>query len=148
MTTATNGGVKNWLGYSGDIVYSAGSVQSSAVTIRPAQTAANNLSQELLYASQFQGSSNIKTLTGVLGQPALTAGNVYTLALQLTYVSATSIGVAETLYNGAGIGGSVFPRPADLPATYSANSTSAQDITRKNLTGSRWVIAREPRLPR
>jgi hypothetical protein len=129
-TTADTGGSLGWLGYNGNIVFSTSTTaESCAVAIRPSQaTVANNLNQEILYPSQYSGSSNVKTLAGVLSQPTLTVGNVYTVALQITYASATTISVAETLYNGAGLGGSIFSS-GGFTASYTGTSTTAQDIT-------------------
>jgi pectin methylesterase-like acyl-CoA thioesterase len=130
---AATGGAQDWLGYSGEIAYSLSSTETSAVAPRPAQTLADNEDQELLYVSS-SGSGyanslgNIATLGGTDGQPTLTAGNVYTIALQLTYVSATSIGVKETLYNGAGLGGTVVSS-GSYSATYTGNSSSSSQVT-------------------
>lgn len=108
-TTAVNGGTKGWVGYSGQFAYSPlTSTRASAIATRPAQSGANNLNQAIGVGSGYASGANIVTMAGVLGQPFLTVGNQYTLHLRITYVNATTLAVTNTLYNGAGIGGTVF----------------------------------------
>lgn len=122
VITATNGGAKGWVGYCGMIAYTkTTAAQASAIYTRPAQTGTNNLNQGLCPVSGYSGATNLKQISGITnGQPQLTVGNQYTLALKLTYVSPTSIELTETLYNGTGIGGSIYSTNASS-TTFTAN---------------------------
>ena len=141
-STAATGGAKNWLGYSGDIAYSFSSGQSSGLTTRPAQTGANNLNQALGLNSGFASGSSITTLAGAstFPTPALTISNKYTLALTLTYVNATTLTCAVTLYNGVGLGGTVVSSGPTTP--HSQPTPPAPRISPILLTRWKWVSAR------
>lgn len=126
---ATTGGCQNWLGYAGDFLFSSNTLATSVISTRPAQTLANNFAQELLYATVYTGGSGFSgSHAGTLAEPSLTVGNYYTMALQITYVSSTSLAITNTIYGGAGIGGSVVS-VGGYTTTYGGVSTSAQDIT-------------------
>ena len=126
---ATTGGCQNWLGYTGDFLFSSNTLATSVISTRPAQTLANNFAQELLYAAVYTGGSAFAgSHAGTLAQPSLTVGNYYTIALQITYVSSTSLAITNTIYSGAGLGGSVVS-VGGYTTTYGGVSTSAQDIT-------------------
>lgn len=112
-TSATNGGTKGWVGYSGMFAYSPNSTNANGSQIlnRPASTLANNLDQEI-----GPGNSGLAPALTNLMQvnptptgpaPAFTVGNQYTMDLQITYVNATTLAITNTLYNGAGNTGSV-----------------------------------------
>jgi pectin methylesterase-like acyl-CoA thioesterase len=130
LTTAVNGGAKGWVGYSAMIAYSSTSAQTSDFATRPAQTGANNLNQALGVNSGYANpaGTQIKTLSGVVGQPTLTTGNQYTLDLNIAYVNSTTLAITTTLYNGAGNSGSIVSS-GSYTAQYGANTTSAEDLT-------------------
>jgi hypothetical protein len=124
-STVATGNAQSWVGYSGNIAYGLGSSPSgSAIQNRQAQTGANNLNQGLGEGSGYAtpGPVNLTTQAGVAGSPTLTIGNTYTVALKLTYNTATSLGVAETLFNGAGISGTTVD-------TYSGAATGVNVLT-------------------
>ena len=103
-TTADIGCTKGWVGYNGMIAYNA---YASTIYNRAAQSAANNSNQGLGAAS---GATLGGFVTGpsLASQPALTVGSQYTLDLKIYYVSTTSLLITNTLYVGAGTGGSIF----------------------------------------
>jgi len=108
-TTADVGATKGWVGYDGMIAYSTnnGSVYSSELYTRLAQTAANNSNQGL-------GGNSSATLggfltgPGALSEPTLTNNSQYTLDLKIYYISSTSLLITNTLYLGNGTSGQVF----------------------------------------
>ena len=109
LTTGDVGCTKGWLGYCGMIAYTkSATLQSSAISSRPAQTGANNLNQGLCPVSGYSGGVNLSQISGVQGQPALTVGNQYTLDLKIVYVNSTTLLITNTLYIGAGNGGAVY----------------------------------------
>ena len=109
LTAGDVGCTKGWIGYNGMIAYTkTTSLQSSSINTRPAQTGANNLNQGLCPVSGYSSGVNLGQIGGVQGQPALTVGNQYTLDLKIVYINATTLAITNTLYNGAGISGSVY----------------------------------------
>jgi pectin methylesterase-like acyl-CoA thioesterase len=113
LTTATNGACKSWVGYTAMFAYSSSSTaESSAIGSRPSQTtastAANNLCQALGYGAGYASGANVTTLGGVDSQPTLTAGNQYTMDMKIAYVNPTTLAITNTLYNGAGNGGTIY----------------------------------------
>ena len=106
--TATNGAAAGWAGYGANFIYSSNSLQAASIFSRPPQTQLTNSCQELLFGSTFLNHTNLTTLGGVMSQPSLTVNSIYTLALVVTYSNSACLGVTETLYNGAGTGGTVF----------------------------------------
>jgi len=134
-TTAVNGGTKNWLGYSATLSYntniSTANVYASSINTRVAQTGANNLNQGLGFSAGYTlntAGSQIVSYPGVSNAPALTIGNHYTVALQITYVNSTTLAITNTLYNGAGIGGSVV-NVGGFNANFGGTATGANVLT-------------------
>jgi len=128
-TAGDIGCVKGWQGYCGMIAYTkSATLQPSAIYTRPAQTGANNLNQGLCPVSGYSSAVNLVQLTGVQGQPALTVGNQYTLDLKIYYVNSTTLAITNTLYNGAGIGGSVYSA-GGFTAQNGATVTGANVLT-------------------
>lgn len=124
---ATNGAAKGWVGYVGDFLYFSNTITSSStISTRPAQIGTNNYNQELLFG--YKNGATVATGPAVVGQPTLTVGSFYTMALQVTYVNATTLAITNILYNGAGIGGSVFS---------SGGYTASYGGT---VTGATWLI--------
>jgi len=123
------GACQNWVGYNAQFAFSSNSVQSSAIGSRPAQTGANNLNQGLGYNSGYASGANVTTMAGVVGQPLLTVGSQYTMDLRISYVNATTLAITNTLYNGAGNGGTVYSAGGwtgqfGATATFNTNSFS------------------------
>ncbi|HTV41908.1 MAG TPA: pectinesterase family protein [Candidatus Sulfotelmatobacter sp.] len=109
LSSNTNGACKGWVGYSGAFAYSSNAtLQASAIASRPAQSGVNNLNQGIGYNSGYAGSANLVTLNGVTAQPRLATGSQYTSDLKIYYISSTTLGITNTLYNGAGNTGAVF----------------------------------------
>jgi hypothetical protein len=127
-TSAVNGGTKNWLGYNANVAYSASSGQGSTILTRGAQSGADNRNQGIGDGSGYSGNSTIKSLSGVVGQPTLTIGNIYTLAFTITYLGGVTNLINETLYNGAGTSGSIYSS-GGFTASLSATNTPAQGLT-------------------
>ncbi|HEX7654582.1 MAG TPA: immunoglobulin domain-containing protein, partial [Verrucomicrobiae bacterium] len=106
----TTGGSQNWIGYSSRIFLSG----NANIFTRPAQTASGTTSQnqDLLFtgASSSQAFNN-PTGTG-LGSTAsaitLNQGGTYTLSMVITLSNSTSLLISNTLYAGAGTGGTVL----------------------------------------
>jgi hypothetical protein len=122
--TATNGAAAGWAGYVASFNFSSNSAQAASIASRPPQLQLTNSCQELLFGSTFLNHTNIATLAGVVGQPALTTGNVYTMALQITYSNSACVGVSSTLYNGIGTGGAVVSS-GGYTATMTGAATNA-----------------------
>jgi len=106
------GACQNWLGYIGQIAFTTntGPVQSSSLAYRPPQIGANNLNQGLGLSSGAAGLNSFTTYAGISSGsgPVLTNGSQYTVDLKIQYVTATQIAVTNTLYFGAGNGGTIY----------------------------------------
>jgi hypothetical protein len=133
-TTATNGACKDWLGYNGMFPYSASSAYNSYIESRPAQTQANNSCQALgdSAGSGYDSGATVASMTGVVGQPQLTNGDQYTMDIRITYVNSTTLAVTNTLYNGAGNGGTVFSA-GGWTGQYGAQAASPLTMTYDSL---------------
>ena len=102
------GGTVNWEGYVGDFIMTGG---SNKINTRPQQTGAGTTSanQDLL-GNNF-GSGAYNNPTGVqVGSTesstiSLTTGNTYTADMLITLLSSGQLSIQDTLYNGAGTGG-------------------------------------------
>ena len=132
--TAVNGGTKNWLGYSATFSYntnnSSANVYASSINTRVAQTGADNRNQGLGNSAGYAlptAGAQIVSYAGVSNAPVLTIGNYYTVALKITYVNSTTLAITNTLYNGAGISGSVV-NVSGFNANYGGTATGANVI--------------------
>jgi PEP-CTERM motif-containing protein len=123
--TSPTGGAKGWEGYAASTLQ----LGTSKIYPRPIQnnaTLATN--QELLFnnvsSSQSFHDPAAGNLTGASKTSTnnLTAGATYTSELRITLTGATSLAVSNTLYSGAGTGGTVL---------WSQNGTTnnATDVT-------------------
>jgi pectin methylesterase-like acyl-CoA thioesterase len=123
-TTAVNGGCKGWVGYTADFGYS----YASAISSRPAQAGANNVNQALGYNSGYASGANVTTMAAVTSQPTLTVGNAYTMHMRIYWVNSTTLAITNTLYNGAGIGGTIFSA-SGWAGQFGAQASSALTMT-------------------
>jgi hypothetical protein len=107
----TTGGTQTWLGYISRMFFSG----SSSIITRPSQggnPATTSQNQDLLF-NNASSSSSFNNPTGAnLGSTTttntpLTIGATYTVRLVIAFDSPNSLWITNTLYNGAGTGGSV-----------------------------------------
>jgi len=102
-----SGGDQNWVGYSSRIIFSG----SSQIFTRPAQTANGTTSQnqDLLFngASGSQAYSGGTSLGSTASTISLTQGATYTLVMTITLTNINALLITNTLYAGAGTGGTV-----------------------------------------
>lgn len=124
-TTSPTGGAKGWEGYAASTLQ-AGTAKIYARPIQNNATLATN--QELLFnnvsSSQSYHDPSAGNLTGASKSSTnnLTALATYTSELRITLTGATSLAVSNTLFSGAGTGGTVL---------WSQNGTTnnATDVT-------------------
>jgi hypothetical protein len=103
VTTGDIGCTKGWLGYSGAFSYNNA---ASEIASRGAQTAANDSDQGLGYNSSAS-LGNLVSMAAVNLEPVLTVGNQYTVDMKIMYINSTTVAITNTLYNGAGNGGTI-----------------------------------------
>ncbi|HEY1663594.1 MAG TPA: pectinesterase family protein [Verrucomicrobiae bacterium] len=107
-TTADVGCTKSWVGYNAAIAYSN---SPSSIVSRAAQTQSNNSNQGLGVNSSATTVS-VASLAALQNGPLLTVGNQYTMDLKIYYVSAGTIAITNTLYNGNGNSGTIVSQGA------------------------------------
>lgn len=105
QTTADVGGTKNWLGYNAAMLNGLTGTYSWTISSRPAQTAANNANQQLLYGAQ--GGHSHGASPGTFPFPNLTVGSQYTVQFRITLSDVGTLTVSNAMYTGAGVGGAV-----------------------------------------
>ncbi len=101
QTSADTGGTMGWQGYNAQIYNN----YTWYLGARPAQTAANNLNQLLLYNYPLSAGSHNG---GNPGSPNLVPGAQYTCQLRVTLSGAGALSVSNALYTGVGTGGTLF----------------------------------------
>jgi PEP-CTERM motif-containing protein len=100
------GGVQNWVGYNGRMLQNG----TAQLYSRNAQTGSNSRNQDLLFnnaSSSLTYNSPVGSIYGTKGSvgSVLVNGDTYTMDYRLTLTAAGTIAGTNTLYSGAGIGG-------------------------------------------
>ncbi|MGO8680431.1 MAG: beta strand repeat-containing protein [Limisphaerales bacterium] len=126
------GGTQDWLGYFGRMFWSG----KPNIETRPTQllSAATAQNQDLLFsgASSTQAFNNPNGTTVGSAAPAnvsvvLANGSTYTMQLVITFDTANSLSISNTLYNGAGTGGTVIYTTTNQVATNATFVTGGFD---------------------
>jgi hypothetical protein len=113
LSTATGsayatGGTVNWQGYVGDFIMTGG---SNKVNTRPQQTGAGTTSaNQDLVGNNFGGGAYDNPAGTQIGSTeastiSLTTGGTYTADMLITLLPSGQLSIQDTLYNGAGTGG-------------------------------------------
>lgn len=114
LSSASNseetGNAQNWVGYAGNVQYSGSTEEADTIVSRAAQTGTDNLNQGLgdESGSGVLSAIGITDTSSALTFPALTAGDSYTVALQIMDEGSTTDEFTESLLSGSGTGGAVI----------------------------------------
>lgn len=121
-TDSTTGGVQNWVGYRGNVVYAPGVSANSVIYSRPTQNQGNNLNQTLVQQGSggFSGGANVGQKGNTIA--ALTVGQQYTVDFNITLAADGSLLFTNNLYAGVGTGGTLL-------ATNNGTATGANILT-------------------
>ncbi|HEY3762923.1 MAG TPA: glycosyl hydrolase family 28 protein [Verrucomicrobiae bacterium] len=106
-TGNATGNAQNWVGYLGQL--SSTGITSQILT-RPAQSGANDSSQELLTTGSSSSYVGAATLGTASTSPSVTlaAGNTYTEVLTITMDTPSSLGITNSLYTGTSTNGTLL----------------------------------------
>jgi autotransporter-associated beta strand protein len=162
-TGNTTGGTQGWVGYIGRIFWSG----NANILTRPAQTANGTTSQN--QDALFSNASSTQAFNSPAGTGlgntvsavTLTNGSTYTFELVIYLNTPSSLAITNTLYNGAGTGGSVIftQTKTATNATFvtggfngmavgwrnaSATQPNAMDISSIQITGQSTVVTTPP----
>jgi fibronectin-binding autotransporter adhesin len=102
-TTAYIGGVANWVGYNCNMY----NLSTWYLYTRPAQTAANNNNQSLLYNYSSPNGANHNGGTPA-ASPNLIPGQSYTCQYRITLTAPGTLTISNGLYTGVGTGGALL----------------------------------------
>ena len=115
------GYAQNWSGYMAILGSTNGN--SSKIFTRPAQTVTTGNNQDLVSNGSSASYANAVQIGGTYGAVnALSAGSTVTEVLTITMIDASHLAITNTLYSGAGTGGTVL-------TNYGAVATGATLLT-------------------